>query len=669
MVDYIRQAAIKGCYTPNQTWGMPNEANPKEYRRNLDIDASDAWYRELFEHGLGYLCTHTLDGTLLTVNPAAAEALGYEATEMAGQPFERFLAPSVRHFFPQYLERLRSEERATGLLRMLTKSGEELLWLFRNTVVDEQNSVPYVLGYAQDVTALRRTIQSERQAASDYRALVEHAGYGIFRATMSGDFLMVNPALVDMLGYESAEELMTVNVATGVYADDEVRELLVEQHRNADRVEEFETRWKTQQGKLITVSVSGRLVRDPLGRPECYEMFVKDVSEQRALEEQLRHAQKMELVGQLTGGMAHDFNNLLTVILANAALIEAALPPDAAGTRSDLKELEAAARRGGAMIKRLLSFSRRVQFPPQPVDIGELLQDLVTTLRTLLPETIEIQVENDLALPQVQADPGAVEQIVINLATNARDAMPNGGILRLEARHARLDASHRAQHGWGNPGQYVRLSATDSGTGMDEEVLAKIFEPFFTTKEAGHGTGLGMPMVYGLMKQHGGFVDVQSERGKGTTVQVYFPANTERVTLPMPAEQTQDVTGGTETILVVEDEEPVRRAAQRVLERFGYTVLLAPDGKKGLQLYRDNEDVGLVISDVMMPKMNGAQLHHAVCEDDPDSKFLFVSGYNADELTKTVDMDPTVPFMQKPWTPTEFLTRVRELLDQPQGGA
>ena len=169
------------------------------------------------------------------------------------------------------------------------------------------------------------------------------------------------------------------------------------------------------------------------------------------------------------------------------------------------------------------------------MDIGELLQDLVNNLSKLLPETIEIQVENDLALPQVQADPGAVEQIVINLATNARDAMPNGGILRLEARHARLDASHRAQRGWGNPGQYVRLSATDSGTGMDEEVMAKIFEPFFTTKEAGHGTGLGMPMVYGLMKQHGGFVDVQSQRGKVTTVQVYFPANTERVTLPMPA--------------------------------------------------------------------------------------------------------------------------------------
>ncbi|MCH8939338.1 MAG: response regulator [Gemmatimonadetes bacterium] len=269
-----------------------------------------------------------------------------------------------------------------------------------------------------------------------------------------------------------------------------------------------------------------------------------------------------------------------------------------------------------------------------------------------------------MALPQVQADPGAVEQIVINLATNARDAMPNGGILRLEARHARLDASHRAQHGWGNPGQYVRLSATDSGTGMDEEVMAKIFEPFFTTKEAGHGTGLGMPMVYGLMKQHGGFVDVQSELGKGTTVQVYFPATTERVTLPMPAEQTEDVTGGTETILLVEDEEPVRRAAKRVLERFGYKVLLAPDGQEGLQLYRETENVGLVISDVMMPKMNGAQLHHTVCEDDPHSKFLFVSGYNADELTKTVDMDPTVPFMQKPWTPTEFLTRVRQVLDQ-----
>jgi two-component system NtrC family sensor kinase len=274
-------------------------------------------------------------------------------------------------------------------------------------------------------------------------------------------------------------------------------------------------------------------------------------------------------------------------------------------------------------------------------------------------------VENDLALPQVQADPGAVEQIVVNLATNARDAMPNGGVLRLEARHARLDASHRAQHGWGNPGQYVRLSATDSGVGMDQDVLDKVFEPFFTTKEEGHGTGLGMPMVYGLMKQHGGFVDVQSEPNRGTTVQLYFPATTQRVIPFVPAETPNGVTGGTETILVVEDEEPVRRAAQRVLERYGYRVLLAPDGEEGLQVYQENHDnVGLVISDVMMPKMNGSELYRAVHEDHPASKFLFISGYNAEELKKTVNMDPTVPFLQKPWMPNEFLTRVREVLDQ-----
>jgi PAS domain S-box-containing protein len=339
-------------------------------RKKLDLGASDMWYRELFEQGLGYLCTHTLDGTLLTANPAAAGALGYDPNELAGQPFERLLAPSVRHFFPQYLERLRSTGRANGVLRVLSKGGDEYLWLYRNVVVDEPSSVPYVLGYAQDVTDLRNTILSERQAASDYRALVEYAGYGIYRATMDGRFLMVNPALVAMLGYESEAELLEVNVATDVYADDEVRELLVEQHRNADSIEEFETRWRRRDDKIITVTLSGRLVRNSQGTLECYEMFAKDVSEQRALEEQLRHAQKMELVGQLTGGMAHDFNNLLTVILANAALIGAALPANAEGTRTDLEELEAAARRGGAMIKRLLSFSRRVQFPPQPVDIG-----------------------------------------------------------------------------------------------------------------------------------------------------------------------------------------------------------------------------------------------------------------------------------------------------------
>ena len=644
---------------------MPNDNNSKPFRHDLDLGASDLWYRELFEHGLGYLCTHTLDGTLLTVNPAAAAALGYYPTELVGHPFERLLAPSVRHLFPEYLKRLIDDGSATGVFRVLTKQGNEALWLYRNAVVREPDSVPYVLGYAQDITEIRNTIQSERQAAADYRALVEHAGYGIYRATIDGRFLMVNPALVQMLGYDSEEDLLAVNVSDDVYADHESREALVEEHRVADRIQEFETKWRTKSDTLVTVSLSGRLVRDSGGNLECYEMFAKDVSEQRALEEQLRHAQKMELVGQLTGGMAHDFNNLLTVILANAALIGSSLPEDAEATRADLGELEAAARRGGAMIKRLLSFSRKVQFPPQPVDIGELLHELVVTLRRLLPETIDIQVENDLALPQVQADPGAVEQIVVNLATNARDAMPNGGVLRLEARHARLDASHRAQHGWGNPGQYVRLSATDSGVGMDRDVLEKIFEPFFTTKEEGHGTGLGMPMVYGLMKQHGGFVDVQSEPHKGTTVQVYFPATTQKVMAFAPANTTNGVTGGTETILVVEDEEPVRRAAKRVLERFGYRVLLAPDGEEGLRVFKDNRDnVGLVISDVMMPKMNGSELYHAVHDDHPASKFLFISGYNAEELKKTVNMDPTVPFMQKPWMPNELLIRVRDVLDQ-----
>ena len=624
-------------------------------------------FREVFEHGLGLICTHTLDGIILSINPTAADALGYAPAELINQPLEVVVAPAARDLVPSYLQRVRQHGTDDGVWRVITRDGEERLWLYRNAAVAMPNAEPFVVGHAQDVTELREAIHEERKAAVNYRALVEHAGYGIYRATVDGSLVMVNPALVTMLGYTSSDDLLSVNLEE-VYGDPSTRERLIEDYQHADRIDELETIWKRKDGTEITVSLTGRPVRDSAGELECFEMFVKDVSEQRALEDQLKQAQKMELVGQLTGGMAHDFNNLLTVILANANLIGTAMPPGDENMRADLDELEAAALRGTAMVKRLLGFSRRVHFPRQPLDIAQLTSDLMGTLKRLLPETIEIRMSSSPRLPQVQADPSAVEQIIVNLATNARDAMPNGGILRFDTRSARLDEAHRITYGWGDPGDYVCVSASDTGIGMTKEVIAKIFEPFFTTKEPGHGTGLGMPMIYGLMKQHRGFVDVSSEPGKGTTVQLFFPATAMKAPRAENPELTPQLEGGTETILLVEDEEPIRRAAKRVLERFGYKVLLAPDGAEGLEVFHDNGDeVGLIVSDVMMPRMNGGELYRAVRQVRPSAKFLFMSGYNSDDLSGTVVMEEDVPFMRKPWTPTEFLGRVREVLDNGAG--
>ena len=634
------------------------------------MQASGAWFRELFEHGQGLICTHALDGTMITLNPAAVEALGYTTADLAGKQMSFFLTPQAQHLFPAYLERIRTRGTASGVLHVLTRSGEKRVWVYRNTVVSEPRREPYVLGHAQDITELKQAANAERKAAADYRALVEHAGYGIYRTSVDGRFLMVNPALRRMLGYGTEEELLTLNAAKDVFFDPAERDRLINLSEHTDRIEESETTWQKKDGTEITVRLSGRAVRDETGRLECFEMFVKDVSEQRMLEEQLRQAQKMELVGQLTGGMAHDFNNLLTVILANANLIEAALPPAALDMRGDLYELEGAARRGTAMIKRLLSFSRRVHISPQPVDIARIISDLATTLRRLIPESIDIQMENGPDLPMVLADPGAVEQIVINLATNARDAMQAGGTLRIHVQGTRLDESHRAKHGWGNPGNYVHLRAIDNGTGMDDKIKAKIFEPFFTTKRAGQGTGLGMPMVYGLMKQHGGFVDVESEPGKGTIVHVFFPATAKKLEDTPTDEDAYALKGGTETILLVENEEPIRKAAKRVLERFGYTVLLAADGEEGLREFREQRaHVQLVVSDVLMPRMNGQELLDAVRDEEPTINFLFMSGYSAGDLQESLSMDASVPYLPKPWTPGELVRSVRTVLDTAVPGA
>ncbi|HXY19387.1 MAG TPA: ATP-binding protein [Gemmatimonadales bacterium] len=384
-------------------------------------------------------------------------------------------------------------------------------------------------------------------------------------------------------------------------------------------------------------------------------------------EQQMRQAEKMEALSQLAGGMAHDFNNLLTTILTTADLIGSELIGDST-VLSDLEAIKAASRRGSELIRKLLAFARRQRLDLQPVVLDALLQDTAPVLRRLLPADIELQVEVDEPGCAARADPVAVEQILINLATNARDAMPGGGTLTISASREELSAAACAAHGWGTPGRYAVLSVADTGVGMDRETQRHLFEPFFTTKAVDAGTGLGLAMVYGLVRQHDGFVDVRSTPGSGTTVRVLLPEAERAARRASPEAGTAQLRG-TETILLAEDEDALRRAAKRVLEKHGYRVLEAANGAEALDLFgRHEQEIALLVADVVMPALGGPQLMRALREAGKNVRVLFTSGYTARDAQETRALDPGLPFIAKPWTITELLRRVREVLDQPAPG-
>ena len=515
------------------------------------------------------------------------------------------------------------------------------------------------LGLSIDVTDVKRAREAQRRSEEHYRALVEDAPVGIFRSSAAGRFLTVNRSLADMLGYASEEELLGLDLAADVYVDPLLRSKLTEQYANTTRIAGVDVAWRRKDGTRIMVRLSGQPVRGSQGDVEAWEMVAEDVTERRRLEAQLRTAQKMEALGLVTGGVAHDFNNLLTTILANAELISAALPASLSQIRSDLLEIRDAASRGGDLVKKLLGFSRRERLTMQTTSVGGIVEEMAEVLRRLMPERIEVEVSTDPDLPPVLADSGALQQILLSLAANARDAIAEHGKIRVSAMRMRLDAAHLAEFGWGTVGDYVAIRVQDTGLGMDEATRQRVFEPFFTTKPPGAGSGLGLAMVYGLMKQQNGFVGIVSRPGEGTSVTLYLPTTGRRT--PDPRE-TPRVEPRGDCVLVVEDEEPIRRVAQRVLERHGYRVLTASDGIEALAIYRDNEArIALILTDMVMPRMGGKGLHETLRGAGKDVPMIFMSGYaSRGEGGEANDIDPGLAILPKPWSVEQLLAKVRE---------
>lgn len=504
------------------------------------------------------------------------------------------------------------------------------------------------------VSRFGRTEDALRASESRLQELVEQASFGIGATSIEGRLLRANTALARILGYPTAEALLAAEqLWPGLYRDPADRQRVCD-HFAADGVErgEFELEMVRPDGAGILARVNARALRDSAGRIEGLEYFVEDVTSRRALETQLRQAQKMEAVGQLTGGIAHDFNNMLTVILSTARLVEEALPAEAEQGRADLAILCNTARRGGEMIRKLLAFSRTQQLEFRPYPMQELVRAATEVLRRVLPAHIEFRLELPSAPIYLRTDPAILEQMLLNLATNARDAMPDGGSMEIGVTYLTRRAT--------GDGPWVVLAVKDTGIGMSPSTVDRLYEPFFTTKGSVRGSGLGMTMVYALASQHGGMVEVDSAPGRGTTVRLLFPA-VSPVPVSAPVQDPSQVMGGNGTVLLVEDEELLRRAAQRLLEGHGFRVLPAENGEEALTLYfRARGEVDLVLTDVVMPRLGGRGLHDALRERGETVPFLFMSGYVAREESNGPGLPPGAAFLPKPWELEDLIRRVHE---------
>ncbi len=471
-------------------------------------------------------------------------------------------------------------------------------------------------------------------------------------------FLAVNSAAVRHYGYSREEFLeMTLNSLRAPVDEPRAPELHAE---SKEWPLPTTTLYRNRSGDLIEVEEAIHEIIFA-GRPACL-VVASDVTARRDLEERLRHAQKMEAIGQLTGGIAHDLNNVLTAVIAHVDLAVATLSPDP-DMVADLTQAQAAAHRGAGIIRKLMGFSRRERLVLKPLDLGQFVREFAGTMRRLLPAHIDVSIAVDEKLPPVLADASTVQQMLLNLATNARDAMPDGGRLQVQVRRSLIGPEHVVQHGWGEAGSFITLAVADTGIGMNAETRAKVFEPFFSTKSKGQGTGLGMAMVYGLIKQHQGYVLVNSEPGQGTEVRLYFPISADAIQENTPA-GGHAIPRGHETVLIVEDEPAVRAAGIRALKRFGYRVLVASDGEEGLRLWRERKaEIDLVISDAIMPRMGGLALYEAMSTECPGVRFLLMSGYTGEEVSQRATYISAVPFLAKPWTVTELLAAVRHMLN------
>jgi PAS domain S-box-containing protein len=602
-----------------------------------------------------------LDGTILTWNAAAARIYGYSAAEAIGRPISMLVPPDRPDEIPGILDRLRRGERITHFeTQRLRKDGTVIdVSLTVSPLIDANTRVVGAATIARDIGASKEDEARLRR----FEAIVEASEDAIVSRTIDGVITTWNGGAERLFGYTANEMIGTlVDDATPGSPFDGGADLeeLREKLHSGVRPRPFETRMLRKDGTRADVSVATSPIADRTGQVIGVAGVIRDMTEQRLLEEQLAQSQKLEAIGSLAGGVAHDFNNALTIIRVTCEVVLKNLSDET--LRQKMKQIDLAAEHAASLTRQLLAFSRQQVLQPEPTDLNNAVEATLELAERLIgaPITLTQHLDNDLK--PVHVDRSQLQQVILNLCINARDAMPQGGTISIRTSNVVLDEVRASVHPDASPGAYVLLEVADTGVGMTAETSSRIFEPFFTTKGS-EGTGLGLSTVHGIVTQSGGHLSLHSEPGLGTTFKVFLPVATGSVRPAPPVLAAEESLEGRETLLVVEDNDMLRPMIAEMIEPFGYTVLVAADGVEALFVAAQHPGtIDLLLTDVVMPRLNGRELSERLLETNPEAKILFSSGYPADSVIRSRIAEARVAFIQKPYLAAELLSKIRAML-------
>jgi PAS domain S-box-containing protein len=644
------------------------EAENQQARKQAEVELSrrEGYYRALMENSLDGFAILNRDGVIQYNTPSLKPILGYEPDELAGQNAFSFVHPEdiagARRSFERALQD--PKLRVTQELRFRRRDGS---WCDVEVIGQSHLDDPQIAGVVlntRDITERKGLQEAQRRLAT----AVEQAAEAIVITDVQATILYVNPAFEKITGY-SPQEAVGQNPRLLKSGRQDLR-FYTEMWNTLVKGEVWHGHFinKRKDGKLYEEDASITPIRDAAGQIVNYVAVKRDVTHEVQLEGQLRQAQKLEAVGQLAGGVAHDFNNMLAVIRGNAELLLMDEEPLGARARDYVKHVIAAAEHATKLTRQLLIFSRKQAMQSQPVALNDLIGNLTKMLKRVVREDIRLECRYAARLPFIQADPGMLEQVLLNLVLNARDAMPKGGQLLITTEGTNVTEADAQTNREARAGEFVCLTVSDTGTGIAPELLQRIFEPFFTTKEVGMGTGLGLATVYGIVKQHQGWIEVSSRLGEGATFKIFLPAIPPPVEKAGEAQADARLGGGTETILLVEDDEEVRLITRRVLERYGYAIWEASTAREAREVWLSHrEGIALLLTDIIMPEgVTGRDLAEELRKDRPGLKVVFMSGYSTEVVGKGTQFFRRTGshFLQKPCSPGTLLQTVRQCLDE-----